>query len=125
MRIKYELRSKMGKANFRWGELFGVILDKFETLKASGKLFQMKRFVPKVIRDSFSDYLQFETDEDRILYQTLRGDENSGCNVLVYNDFYISGSTVREIASIFTLNQSIEYSDSIHISKTIGNIFSR
>ena len=62
--------SKMGKANFEVGRTIRVILDK----------------------------LQFETDEDRILYQTLRGDENSGCNVLVYNDFYISGSTVREIA---------------------------
>lgn len=30
--------------------------------------------------------------------RTLRGDENSGCNVLIYDDFYISGSTVREIA---------------------------
>lgn len=90
--------SKRGKANSEVERTIWEISDKFETLKASGKLFQMKRFVPKEIRDSFSDYLQFETDEDRILYQTLRGDENSGCNVLVYNDFYISGSTVREIA---------------------------
>lgn len=94
-----EALRRAGKSKVYIERCIKITNEKFYELKSSGELFQMKRFVPKEIRDSFSDYLQFKNEEERHSYETLRGDdENSGCNVLIYDDFYTSGSTVREIA---------------------------
>lgn len=67
-------------------------VSKFESLKSSGQLFQMKRFIPPEIRAGFMDYLRFGSDEERDVYISLQG-----VDVLIYNDFITSGSTVREI----------------------------
>lgn len=67
-------------------------LGKFNKLKQSGQLFQMKRFVPKEIRAGFFDFLKFKTDEERDAYKALQG-----VNVLIFDDIMTSGSTVREV----------------------------
>jgi len=67
-------------------------LSQFERLKSSGELFQMKKFLPREIRSGFHDFLQFKSDEERELYETLQG-----VDVLIYDDFLTSGSTVKEI----------------------------
>lgn len=70
-------------------------VKKFESLKRSGELFQMKRFTPVAIREAFTDYLKFANDEQRKVYMSLQG-----TNVLIYDDFITSGSTVREIVRL-------------------------
>lgn len=65
---------------------------RFENLKKNGSLFEMKKFVPRELRDGFENYLKFKTDEERWLYQNLQG-----VDVLIYDDFLTSGATVREI----------------------------
>lgn len=67
-------------------------LSKFNQLKASGELFEMKRFVPREIRAGFTNFLKFQTDEEAQIYSSLQGVE-----VLIYDDFLTSGSTVEEI----------------------------
>lgn len=66
--------------------------EKFNDLKAAGKLFEMKRFLPPAFRSGFMNFLKFKTDEERELYSRLQG-----ANVLVYDDFITSGTTVKEI----------------------------
>ena len=66
-------------------------MRKFEALKSQGQLYQSKKFFPKIITEAFSDYLIFENDKQRELYEKLQG-----ANVLFCDDFYTSGSTLRE-----------------------------
>ena len=66
--------------------------EKFETLKQSGQLFQIKRFIPKEIRCGFYDFLQFASEEERNIYVSLQG-----INVLIFDDFLTSGSTIMEV----------------------------
>lgn len=66
--------------------------EKFESLKQSGQLFQMKRFIPKEIRSGFYDFLQFASEEERNVYASLQG-----VNVLIFDDFLTSGSTIMEV----------------------------
>ena len=73
---------------------------KFQELKSSGTLFEMKRFVPRAIREGFYNFLKFKTEEEKQLYMELQG-----VDVLIYDDFLTSGSTVKEI---------IRYLKSIH-----------
>lgn len=68
------------------------LVNKFDSLKQSGELFQMKRFTPRCIRTAFSNFLKFKTSEQRQMYSQLQN-----ANVLVYDDFITSGSTVKEI----------------------------
>lgn len=65
---------------------------KFAQLKETGELFQIKRFIPSVIREGFLNYLKFKTKEEKKLYESLQG-----VNVLIYDDFITSGSTVKEV----------------------------
>ena len=65
---------------------------KFEALKSDGKLFEMKRFIPREIREGFFDFFKFRNDEEKELYVTLQG-----VDVLIYDDFLTSGTTIREI----------------------------
>ena len=73
---------------------------KFQELKSSGTLFEMKRFVPRAIREGFYNFLKFKTEEERQLYMELQG-----VDVLIYDDFLTSGSTVKEV---------VRYLKSIH-----------
>lgn len=66
---------------------------KFDELKTQGKLFEMKRFIPKAIRAGFYNFLKFSNDDERKLYMTLQG-----VDVLLYDDFLTSGATVSEAA---------------------------
>lgn len=66
--------------------------NKFETLKKKNELFQIKRFIPAEIRAGFLNYLKFKTDEERDVYAALQG-----VDVLIYDDFITSGSTVKEV----------------------------
>lgn len=68
-------------------------LTKFEELKKTGQLFEMKRFLPKEIRVAFSDFLKFKNEDERKIYATLQG-----VNVLMYDDLYTSGATLKEMA---------------------------
>lgn len=77
----------------------------FEKLKKSGKLFEMKKFVPRELRDGFSNYLRFKSARDRWAYQNLQG-----VDVLIYDDFMTSGATVKEI---------VRYLRSIHDENTL------
>jgi hypothetical protein len=70
----------------------GFITNKFNELKESGDLFEMKRFTPKEIRCAFTDFLRFNSDSEREVYETLQG-----VDVLIYDDFLTSGATVKEI----------------------------
>ena len=77
-------------------------LKKFEELKRTGELFEMKRFVPKEIRSGFYNFLKFETEDERNLYMSLQG-----ANVLLYDDFLTSGSTIKEaIRYLTSINES-------------------
>lgn len=67
-------------------------VNKFNELKQSGQLFQMKRFIPKEIRQGFINFLKFKTEAEEETYRNLQGS-----NVLIYDDFYTSGSTINEI----------------------------
>lgn len=67
-------------------------VDKFNALKQSNELFQMKKFMPAPIRSGFYDFLKFRTDDEKFTYMNLQGE-----NVIIYDDFYTSGATVSEI----------------------------
>lgn len=67
-------------------------VNKFNNLKQTGELFQMKRFIPKEIRTAFHNFLKFKTEEEQKVYESLQG-----VDVLIYDDFLTSGSTVKEI----------------------------
>ena len=65
---------------------------KFQQLKKSGKLFEMKKFIPRQVREAFTDFLKFESKETEEVYRNLQG-----VDVLAFDDFLTSGSTVKEI----------------------------
>jgi len=65
---------------------------KFEKLKETDELFEMKKFLPRAIRSSFSNFLKFRSEEEKEIYLSLQG-----VNVLIYDDFLTSGATVKEI----------------------------
>lgn len=67
-------------------------IRKFQELKASGALFEMKRFLPRAIREGFYNFLKFKTEEEKQLYMKLQG-----VDVLIYDDFLTSGSTIEEV----------------------------
>lgn len=67
-------------------------LEKFDDLKKSNELFQIKRFIPRPIREGFFNFLKFKTEEEKETYRSLQG-----VNVLVFDDLLTSGSTVNEI----------------------------
>lgn len=69
----------------------------FEKLKATDELFQMKRFSPRILRANFSNYLKFETEQEKQVYMSLQGK-----NVLIYDDFLTSGATLKEASKYLT-----------------------
>lgn len=66
--------------------------DTFEIWKQKGFLFEMKKLVPSKIRSAFTNFLKFETEEQKRLYEQLQD-----VDVLIYDDFLTSGSTVKEV----------------------------
>lgn len=93
-------------------------VKKFEELKKSGQLFQMKRFLPREIRSGFYDFLKFRTEEDRNLYLELQG-----ANVLIYDDFLTSGSTIREIVRYLkSINNSNSLTVFVLVKQIINNL---
>lgn len=88
---KVALQSK-GFSSDKIDQEIEFTVNKFNSLKQSGELFQMKRFIPKEIRAAFHNFLKFKTDEERKVYETLQG-----VDVLIYDDFLTSGATVKEI----------------------------
>lgn len=67
-------------------------VDKFNQFKAERRLFEIKRYVPPAIRAAFSKFLKFKNDGEREAYSKLQG-----VDVLIYDDFLTSGTTVNEI----------------------------
>ena len=65
----------------------------FETNKRNGKLFKMKNYMPVVARCGFYDFLKFDTEEHREVFESLA----NGSEALICGDFITSGSTVKEI----------------------------
>ena len=68
------------------------VTQRFELAKRKRKLFEMKHFAPEEIRHGFSNFLKFASAEHQRLYESLQG-----VDVLIYDDFYTSGATVKEI----------------------------
>lgn len=65
----------------------------FETNKRNGKLFKMKNYMPVVARCGFYDFLKFDTEEHREVFESLA----NGSEALICDDFITSGSTVKEM----------------------------
>lgn len=76
----------------RIDEMISKLKSSFDELKQSGKLFEMKNFLPREIRSGFLNFLKFKNDEERETYLSLQG-----INVLIYDDFLTSGTTIKEI----------------------------
>ena len=64
----------------------------YDPLVNNGKTFTMKKFLPRIIRDSFEDFLIFKNDDERKVYNALQG-----VDVLIYDDFLTDSTTIREI----------------------------
>lgn len=67
-------------------------INKFNQLKKTKELFEIKRFIPKEIRAGFLNYFKFATPLERTIFITLQG-----INILIYDDFITSGSTIKEV----------------------------
>ena len=81
-------------------ELIDSMIVDFDYLKQSGKLFEMKRFVPREIRAGFFGFLKFASDKERTTYESLQG-----VNALIYDDLLTSGSTISEAARyLYSIN---------------------
>ena len=74
-----------------WKDINDTI-SKFHDLKRSGELFQIKRFLPTAIRDGSTNYIKFASEVEKSVYMDLQN-----ANVLIYDDFITSGSTVKEV----------------------------
>lgn len=87
-----EAMRKAGYSESRIDESIDKLLEAFSVLKKTGKLFEMKSFMPRAIRDGFYNFLRFETEEEKEVFRSLQG-----VNVLIYDDLITSGSTIREV----------------------------
>ena len=67
-------------------------ISKFNDLKKSGELFQITRFLPTAIRVGSTNYIKFASEVEKSVYMDLQN-----ANVLIYDDFITSGSTVKEV----------------------------
>ena len=91
----YESLINDGRSEVESKKIINRVVRKFNSLKESGELFQIKRFLPRCIRSSFSEYIKFKNDEEKEMYKNLQGVE-----VLIYDDFLTSGSTLKEISRV-------------------------
>lgn len=90
--IAFEALIKAGWDTVDAEDEVNFINDKFNSLKEEGSLFQIKRFIPSEIRKGFSNFLKFKNDRQKLTYEKLQG-----VDVLIYDDFLTSGSTVKEV----------------------------
>lgn len=94
--VNYELISnelrKLHWDSVRIEDFINDFKDRFESWKQKGFLFEMKKILPSKIRPAFTNFLKFKTDEQKQIYKQLQNTE-----VLIYDDFLTSGSTVKEI----------------------------
>lgn len=106
--LAYQALREAGKSDMQARKFVEAAVSKFEDLKESGEIFKMKNFVPRELRAGFMNFLKFKTPEEESLYRSLQG-----VNVLVYDDFITSGSTLREatryLNSINPNNQLIAF----------------
>ena len=70
-------------------------MAKFKASADAKEVFKIKNYVPREIRTGFSEFLKFGNKEEANLYNSLQGK-----NVLIYDDFYTSGTTVGEVARL-------------------------
>lgn len=68
------------------------VVYRFDALKQTDKLFEIKMFLPREIRSGFLNYLKFADEDEKIAYEALQG-----VDVLVYDDLVTSGATLKEI----------------------------
>lgn len=87
-----ESMKQAGFSNKRIDEAIADLTVQFTELKKTGRLFEMKQFNPYPIRDGFSDFLKFESDEQRAIFESLQG-----VTVLIYDDLITSGSTIKDV----------------------------
>lgn len=96
----YKALLESGLTQHRAAREIQFTIRKFQELKTSGALFEMKRFLPRAIREGFYNFLKFKTEEEKQLYMKLQG-----VDVLIYDGFLTSGSTIKEV---------VRYLKSIH-----------
>lgn len=84
-----------GKSKFAAQRLIDIALAKFKASADAKEVFKIKNYVPREIRAGFSEFLKFGSEEEAHLYDSLQGK-----NVLIYDDFYTSGTTVGEVARL-------------------------
>lgn len=77
----------------RIDSIISSVLQQFQECKESKCLFKMKSFMPREIREGFENFLKFNSEDEAHLYAALQG-----ANVLIYDDFMTSGTTLREIS---------------------------
>ncbi len=97
VKFNEEMLRDILKSNYHWTDnrinyAVNKATETFNSLKNSGELFQMKRFVPKEIRQGFTNFLKFKNDEEKELYNSLQG-----VDVLLLDDFITSGATIKEM----------------------------
>lgn len=92
-----EVLRQHGKNKFMEDKLIYNIKTNFSRLKEQGQLFQLKRFLPAYIRESFSNFLKFKTIQDEETYKNLQG-----VKILIYDDFLTSGTTLKEMVRYLT-----------------------
>lgn len=93
-------KAALRKRNIPEREIDNIISDvtrRFNALKQTDKLFEIKMFLPREIRSGFLNYFKFATDDERIAYEALQG-----VDVLVYDDLATSGATLKEINRYLT-----------------------
>ena len=94
-----------GYRQYDANRVISKVMRRFDSLKLTKQLFEMKKFLPREIREGFYNFLKFKTNEQAEAYMSLQ------CvNVLIYDDFLTSGTTIKEI---------IRYLRSIHSENTL------
>lgn len=94
---EYKAREAMRNSEYRIytedqiEESISKMLRIFNRLKQENQLFEMKKFVPRELRYGFTNFLKFKSRDEELTYKSLQG-----TNVLIYDDFLTSGSTIRE-----------------------------
>lgn len=88
----YELAEKTGYSRSGIGSQLDYIQLHFKKLKIDGQLFQIQNLLPLFIRPAFYDLLQFKTEQDRILFESLQG-----VDVFMHEEFFTSVSTVNHV----------------------------
>lgn len=90
---------KYNKSIDRW---LDDIEKMFELQKKKGNIFKIKLYKPIVARYGFTNFVKFKSNEDELIYKELE----SGTDVLIIDDFFTSGSTIKEIVRYLNMINS-------------------